>query len=1004
MPAPSTVRPALSADEAAAIAASAFGVRGRAEALPGELDGNFRIHGEEGIAGVLKVSHAGEDAGVLDLQVAALERLAEREPDLPVPRVLPAAGGGRVVTVTDASGAPHLARMVSHLPGKSLAATRPHSPRLLRGIGEALARFDRGLFDFEHAAMDRALKWDLRRAEEVVPELVPLIEGAEHRRLVETHLARFAHDSAPSFAALRSSVVHGDANDENVLVTSRLDGQEVTGLIDLGDVVKTATVADLAIACAYVMLAKADPLASAAHVVGGYHAAFPLEEREVEVLFDLIALRLCVSVGHSAKNRQVDPDNAHLFQTEADAFPLLARLAAIPPAFARAVFRDACGWEPSPRGRALATWLASGVARPAPVFAADEPPRVLPLGADGVELAAAGDPGDRAAFAAAVERLRGGRIGVGRYGEARLFHREPAFREPTEDGGEWRTVAAGVDLFAAAGTEVRAPLEGVVHALREGEVVLRHASGDGEFFASYRGVAARELAPGSRVGRGEPFAALLPPERNGGWPPHVHVQVAADELAERLPAVVRPSQRRIWESVCPDPGPLLGLDAATSRAADIDTETLRAARASHVGPSLSVAYERPLAIVRGWMQTLFDADGQPYLDGVNNVCHVGHCHPAVVRAGQAQMAALNTNTRYLHPNLNAYAARLAATLPAPLEVCYLVCSGSEANELALRLARAYTGGTDVVVLEAGYHGNTQGLIDVSSYKFDGPGGSGAPAHVHTVPLPDGYRGPIRGFDEAAGRAYAEQVVPVLDAIERDGKRVAAFLAESMPGCGGQIVLPEGYLRAAYELVRARGGVCIADEVQTGFGRCGERFWAFETQGVVPDVVTLGKPIGNGHPLAAVVTTRAIAAAFDNGMEYFNTFGGNPVACAIGSAVLDVIEGEKLREHARAVGELLLERLGELKERHPLVGDVRGRGLFLGVELVRDRETREPAAEEAAYVDSRLRDAGILLSTDGPDHNVLKLKPPLPFDARDAARLVEALDRVLGETCLSSGRR
>jgi 4-aminobutyrate aminotransferase-like enzyme len=399
------------------------------------------------------------------------------------------------------------------------------------------------------------------------------------------------------------------------------------------------------------------------------------------------------------------------------------------------------------------------------------------------------------------------------------------------------------------------------------------------------------------------------------------------------------------------------------------------------------------------MQHLYDADGRAYLDAVNNVPHVGHCHPRVVEAGQRQMAVLNTNTRYLHDALAQYAERLCATLPDPLRVCYFVNSGSEANELALRLARAFTGSNRTIVVDAAYHGNTSAAVEISPYKFDGPGGTGAPPHVHVVPTPDVYRGLYRGFEAEAGRRYAAHVAAAVERIAKGGGHVGAFIAESILSCAGQIVLPPGDLQAAYEAVRASGGVCIADEVQVGFGRVGTHYWAFEAQGVVPDIVTMGKPIGNGHPLGAVVTTREIAGAFANGMEYFNTYGGNPVSCAIGLAVLDVVRDEGLQDHALRVGAHLVDRLRTLTARHALVGDVRGQGLFVGVELVRDRAAREPAGTEAGLVANRMRDRGILVSTDGPRHNVIKIKPPMCFTESDADGLVTALDEILGEDYL-----
>jgi 4-aminobutyrate aminotransferase-like enzyme len=360
------------------------------------------------------------------------------------------------------------------------------------------------------------------------------------------------------------------------------------------------------------------------------------------------------------------------------------------------------------------------------------------------------------------------------------------------------------------------------------------------------------------------------------------------------------------------------------------------------------------------------------------------------------MAVLNTNTRYLHDLVNRYAEELCATLPSALSVCFFLSSASEANELAIRLARAHTGRRDMIVLEAAYHGNTSTLIDISPYKHAGPGGSGPPAWVHAAPIPDVYRGPYKANDPRAAEKYAYHVRDIIERLQREGIGLAAFIAETCPSVGGQILPPPGYFAEVYRHVRAAGGVCIADEVQTGLGRLGTHFWAFEDHGVVPDIVVMGKPMGNGHPLAAVVTTPVIAASFDNGMEFFSTFGGNTVSCAVGLAVLQVMREEGLQAHALRVGNHMLEGLRPLVQHHALVGDVRGSGLFLGVELVRDRQTLEPAGEEAALVANRMRERGILLGTDGPYHNVLKIRPPMAFSVSDADLLVATLDRILWE--------
>jgi 4-aminobutyrate aminotransferase-like enzyme len=399
-------------------------------------------------------------------------------------------------------------------------------------------------------------------------------------------------------------------------------------------------------------------------------------------------------------------------------------------------------------------------------------------------------------------------------------------------------------------------------------------------------------------------------------------------------------------------------------------------RYSLLGRNLSIAYDRPLNIVRGSMQYLYDDEGRRYLDAYNNVAHVGHCHPKVVAAGQKQMELLNTNTRYLSELILEYATNLTATLPQSLSVCFFVNSGSEANELALRLARAHTKARDLIVLEHAYHGNTTTLIDISPYKHDGPGGEGAPSWVHKTPLP-------------ASQADAQHVVDLATELQA---RLCGFIAESMPSVAGQIVFPDGYLAQAYEAVRGASGVCIADEVQTGYGRTGTHFWAFERYGVVPDIVVLGKPIGNGHPIGAVITTRPIAESFANGMEFFSTFGGNNVSCAIGLKVLEIVQEENLQAHALEIGERLLKGLRDLQQRHAIIGDVRGSGFFLGVELLRD--SRIPATQQAARIVNQLRERGILLGTDGPHHNVLKIRPPMPFSEADADLLLTTFEETL----------
>jgi 4-aminobutyrate aminotransferase-like enzyme/Ser/Thr protein kinase RdoA (MazF antagonist) len=725
---------------------------------------------------VLKIANSEEAFEFLELQNQLIRFLAGRDIALEFPRIVPTKKGEDIATIKDENGREHFVRLLTWLDGVCFVKAGPHGRKLLSSLGRALAQMDAAIAEFSHPAAHRSFYWDLRNAA-MARELTRLLPDSR-RPLVERI---FTEWEKIDWSRLRFSVIHNDANDYNILVSEPPE-RRVTAILDYGDMVHTATVCELAVALAYVMLDKSDPILAAAKVVAAYYETYPLTEAELDVLYTLAVTRLCCSVCYAAKQTRDAPDNEYLNISNTPAWALLEKLATEQCDWPTRVFRYACG---------------------------------LPV--------------------------------------------------------------------------------------------------------------VREQASRARRTRAE----------------------------------------------------------------------LLSSRRKHLGPSLSISYNAPLHIVSGSRQYLYDSDGRRYLDCVNNVAHVGHSHPYVVRAASEQMAILNTNTRYLHEHLIEYSERLTATLPEPLSVVYLVCSGSEANELALRLTRAHTGRDEVIVVDGAYHGNTSALVDLSPYKFAGPGGRGCPSWVRKVAMPDVYRGEYHG--PGAGKLFADDVAQAVRQINNAGHGLAAFFCESALGCGGQIILPTGYLREAYAAVRAAGGACVADEVQTGFGRAGTHFWMFETQGVVPDIVTLGKPIGNGHPLGAVITTPEIAASFANGMEYFNTFGGNPVSCAAGLAVLDVIRDEELQQNALEVGEYLKQELRELQDRHSLIGDVRGLGLFLGVEFVRDRETLEPADSEASQIVERMKERGVLLSTDGPFHNVIKIKPPLVFSRADADFLVMNLASVLSDT-------
>ncbi len=1000
-------RPRFRSDEAERLVRETYGLEATVlSELPSERDQNFHLKEASGRELVLKIASSAEPRSILEFQNQALERIAQRDAGLPIPRLRLTSGGDPLSTVSDGSGASFLGRLFDHLPGKPLASVRPQSEGILRSVGISLGRLDRALEGFTHPEQKRFLKWNAANAREIVEDALETVSTDERRELLRHFLKLIDDEVAPGLSSLPRGVIHNDANDYNLLVSKG----EISGILDFGDMIESALVCELATACAYVMFGKTDPLRAARALTAGYHHARPLREDELRLLFPLIATRLAMSVAISARQFQDEPEKEYLRVSEASAWKLLSWLRAQSPRLGNVGFRAACRMSPHPRAAAIASHLASvSPASVLPWEPASEKIHVFDLSVGSTEvpgLDVVEDVSRLTEHLFSHMKCEGARLGIGRYDEARVLYTTEAFR-PKD--GEPRTVHLGIDLFVEAGTEIRAPLAGRIHSFAFNDapldygptILLEHETGGGDRFYTLYGHLSLDslegLERGSNVARGEAFARVGAYPVNGNWPPHLHFQIVLDLLDKEgdFPGVAAPSERELWLGLSPDPSRLLGLPEA-ARAGREDSESLRRQRRDRLSGNLSLSYEEPLHIVRGYGTFLYDSEGRPYLDMVNNVCHVGHAHPRVVGALSRQAAVLNTNTRYLHRNIVELAERLTSLLPPPLEVAFFVNSGSEANDLGLRLARARTRRKDTLVLDGAYHGNLTSLIEVSPYKFDGPGGEGATPHVRKLDMPDGYRGRYRRSDEAYGERYVEDAKDVIRSLAARGTPVGAVIAEAILSCGGQIVLPPGYLAGLFRAVRAAGGVAIADEVQVGFGRVGSRFWGFDSEDAIPDIVTMGKPFGNGHPLGAVVTTREVARAFQTGMEYFNTFGGNPVSCAAGLAVLDVLEDEHLQENARAMGELLLEGLRSLQSRHRILGDVRGRGLFLGFEMVKDPETLEPAASEASALVNRMKEEGVLLSTDGPLHNVIKIKPPLVFTAKNADFFLTRLEKVLEE--------
>lgn len=1001
-----------SIEEVKELIADLYELEGELQQLPGEIDLNYLLRTKDGPKYTFKIANANEKRENLEFQNAFMLHLLSKELGLEIPQVIFTADGELISTIKDKQGKQRFTRLLSWVEGRPFATVNPHTPDLLRALGNLCGKLGVALQDFDHEAAHRFIKWDLAQGEWIKPHW-DQENDPDKKDLFNYFYSIYEKLVKPIEGSLPKSVIYNDMNDYNVLVSHDLENSRVPGVIDFGDAVYSHRINELAIALAYSIMHKPDPMQAAYYIVKGCHQVCPLLQEELQALFPLIGMRLLISVTCSKLNREEEPDNIYLQISDQAAWALLKKLRAISPQFAYYSFREACGMEPHPSNELFKKWCIKNAPSFKPVIgiplAADQV-HWLDLSMGSVELGNQSNVLDGTKLDERIQqaiRQSGKSIGLGKYNEVRPFYTSKAFEHESNDGPEWRAVHIGLDVFAPDEEPVFAPIDGVVHSVVDNggdrnygpTVILKHDVEPGLTFYTLYGHLSRStlthLKPGDKVLAGDQFSSLGNFEENGGWSPHLHFQIILDLLGKEgdFPGVALPSQIEIWKSICPNPWLLI--DGSNSHVVLPEMNTdLIAYRKSHLGKNLSLSYHQPLRMERGFAQYLYHSNGRKYLDTVNNVAHVGHEHPRVVAAGQNQMAVLNTNTRYLHKNIINFTEVILETLPEDLEVAYIVNSGSEANELALRIAKTCTNQRDMIVVEIGYHGNTNACVEVSSYKFDRKGGKGAPDHVHVVPIPDSYRGIYRNQADS-GKKYASHIGDAINNIQSQGKGIAGFICESVLSCGGQIVLPDGYLKQAYEFVREAGGVCIADEVQTGCGRTGDHFWAFESQGVVPDIVTIGKPIGNGHPLGVVVTTRKLADAFANGMEYFNTFGGNPVSSAIGLEVLNVIKDEGLQQNAKEVGTYLLQGLKTLQNTFPIIGDVRGLGLFIGFELVKN-ENLEPATSQAAYLANRMRELGVLMSTDGPFDNVIKIKPPMVFSKEDSDFLLSTLERVFKE--------
>jgi 4-aminobutyrate aminotransferase-like enzyme/Ser/Thr protein kinase RdoA (MazF antagonist) len=934
--------PLVSVEAAELVAASSFGLKVRAFPLGSQQDCNFLLRGDGGPAGVLKIANPAFSRTEIEAQDAAAELV-----DACGLRAGVATHGPAVVPVGDGRA---LGRVLRYLPGGTLTGAGYLAPRVVAELGSVAGRVSRALRSFAHPGLERVLQWDLRHADRVVGVLAEHVRDPGLRDRVTQAAADAWRRVGPLAGELPWQAVHGDVTDDNV-VCSVVNGRRTPdGVIDFGDLTSSWAVGELAVAITSVLRhAGAEPC-SVLPAVRAFGAVRPLSAAEAMVLWPLVVLRAAVLVVSGEQQAVLDGGNEYVNGALEHERTCLDQALSVPVEVMTALVTNEAG-VPGPRPRVSPQTPVVDLGR---VSVLD-----LSVPSDAVDEGAWLSPG--LAGRLALNLLDGGADAVvTRYGEARL-DASGVLAEASP-----ATVATGIDLWLARPASLGPGSLGAgsLGAGSPGEGLVLEVPGDGTSLPARTAI-------------------------------HVGVRVAG---GPQVPRLVRPEYAAGWLALTADPGPLLGLPAGDLPPA-VPAEALLAgdllARRSAAFAGLQEHYyAEPPRIERGWRHHLAATDGRVYLDMVNNVSVLGHAHPRFEAAVARQLRRLNTNSRFHYAAVAEFAERLAGLLPAPLDTVFLVNSGSEAVDLALRLALVATGRQDVVAVREAYHGWTYATDAVSTSTADNPNALATrPRWVHAVDAPNAYRGRYRG---ASASRYADDAVAFVASLAAGGRPAAAFLAEPFYGNAGGMALPDGYLTAVYAEVRRHGGVAIADEIQVGYGRLGHWFWGFEQQGVVPDVVTVAKAMGNGYPLGAVITSREIAGRYRDAGYFFSSTGGSPVSCVAGLTVLDVIEEEGLQANAALVGAYLKGRLEELAGRHPLIGAVHGSGLYLGAEFVRDRDTLEPATEETMAICDRMLALGVVIQPTSDRMCVLKIKPPLGLDAAGADFFADTLDRVLTE--------
>ncbi|WP_160010864.1 aminotransferase [Rhizobium sp. 18055] len=960
-------RPDVTAAEAGDILLSHYGLSGTLSELGSQQDRNYRIDtGEQRY--VLKICHMVYETLELEAQNAAIRHLSAIADAPRVPRVIASTDGQDIVAV-GIRDRTYQVRVLEYLEGEGLSKPAYLPKQTVAALGALCANLAKSLADFEHPGLDRNLQWDLRRAGPVAVQLLSAITDSAARDRIAKNMVAAVRRVQPFAPALRLQAVHHDVTGDNVVSRRDKHGRLIPdGVIDFGDIIRGWLVGDLAVTCASLLhQADGDPF-FVLPAIKAYHDVYPLKAEELRALWPLVVARAVILVASSEQQISIDPENEYVRGNLALEQRIFDTAVAVPFDLMEA-----------------AILTTAGVAVPA--VATDDWHPLLPdldlqkmlyvdLGVESQHFAAGnwaqGDMDWRLLARAASEAD----AAATRYGEYRLSRAHQLSAKPSA------TYALHADICLTAGQTIAAPFAGKVswqnhHLVLAGEAISLHL--DGLDLAVEDGA---ELEAGQTIGTvsGEPSSL-------GG----LRVQLSTLKGAEP-PLFCIPAEVFAWSTLCPSPAALLGAGVEAPKPL---TAEILAARNAHFAAPQKHYYTTPPQVERGWKEHMFDVEGRAYLDMVNNVTILGHGHPRLADAVSEQWLRLNTNSRFNYAAVADFSARLADLAPDGLDTVFLVNSGSEANDLALRLAWAHTGARNMLSLLEAYHGWSAASDAVSTSIADNPLAlTTRPDWVHPVMSPNTYRGDFRGPGSTGD--YLHSVFAALEQIDHRGERLAGFIAEPVYGNAGGITLPDGYLAAVYGQVRARGGVCIADEVQVGYARLGHHFWGFEQQQVVPDIITVAKGMGNGHPLGAVITARAIADSLEKEGYFFSSSGGSPVSSVVGSTVLDIMADEGLQQNARDIGDHLKSRLVALMDHHPLVGAVHGMGLYLGVEFVRDRTTLEPATEETAAICTRLLDLGVIMQPTGDHLNVLKIKPPLCITSQSADFFAEMLEKVLAE--------